>query len=214
MSATRILFRPVGLKEAELILTADSHRFPPRLPEQPIFYPVLNLEYASQITREWNAPKEPHFAGFVTRFTMNSNYAARFEEHVVGSSVHRELWVPADQLDEFNSHIVGRIELVEAHYGERYQGPEPLPTNLKGKKVAEQLRIFADLYDYNRVDFACELAANKVVVQLNFAWWLRRSGQSQGLELDRKSATLGLIVETFKLTSPDLTIFGSSEISG
>jgi hypothetical protein len=48
------LFRPVGQKELDLISESGFTRFPPRLPEQPIFYPVLNIEYAEQIARDWN----------------------------------------------------------------------------------------------------------------------------------------------------------------
>jgi hypothetical protein len=33
--------------------------FPPRLPEQPIFYPVTNLAFARQILQEWNVPTKP-----------------------------------------------------------------------------------------------------------------------------------------------------------
>ena len=43
------MYRPVGPKELELIAAAGYREFPPRLPEQPIFYPVLNEEYARQM---------------------------------------------------------------------------------------------------------------------------------------------------------------------
>ena len=39
---TIVLFRPVGEKELALIRQLDDRAFPPRLPEQPIFYPVAN----------------------------------------------------------------------------------------------------------------------------------------------------------------------------
>ena len=41
------LYRPVGLNELALIYDSNMLKFPPRLPEQPIFYPVLNQDYAS-----------------------------------------------------------------------------------------------------------------------------------------------------------------------
>ncbi len=40
------LSHPVDLEELLLIGDAEMRAFPPRLPEQPIFYPVLNEEYA------------------------------------------------------------------------------------------------------------------------------------------------------------------------
>ncbi|MCX6602849.1 MAG: ADP-ribosylation/crystallin J1, partial [Acidobacteria bacterium] len=51
---TLVLFRPTGEVELELIRAANWQAFPPRLPEQPIFYPVVNREYATQIARDWN----------------------------------------------------------------------------------------------------------------------------------------------------------------
>jgi hypothetical protein len=51
-----ILWRPVGPAELELIRNAAMRAFPPRLPEQPIFYPVLSEEYAIKIARDWNVP--------------------------------------------------------------------------------------------------------------------------------------------------------------
>ena len=49
-----ILYRPVGVGELRLIARSVFREFPPRLPEQPIFYPVLTLEYARKIARDWN----------------------------------------------------------------------------------------------------------------------------------------------------------------
>jgi hypothetical protein len=110
MPELRTLYRPVGLREMERILDADARCFPPRRKEQPIFYPVLVQEYAEQIARQWNTKDHRSgFAGFVTRFAIDAAYAARFEEHVVGTAIHRELWVPAEELDAFNDHLVGLL---------------------------------------------------------------------------------------------------------
>jgi hypothetical protein len=115
------LYRPVGLRELKLIADSGFKRFPPRLPEQPIFYPVLNFEYAAQIAGQWNTKRAP-FAGFVTRFEIDDPYACRFEVRIVGAQdVHRELWVPAEQLSEFNDHILDNIRVVGTYYGEGFQ---------------------------------------------------------------------------------------------
>lgn len=84
-----ILYRPVGLKEMQLIYESGLRAFPPRLPEQPIFYPVLNLEYAQQIARDWNT-KSSHFAGYVTRFEVEDAYITRFKRHIVGSRITKK----------------------------------------------------------------------------------------------------------------------------
>ncbi len=109
---TKTLYRPVGPAELELIRDSGWRAFPPRLPEQPIFYPVLNQEYAAQIARDWNVKESG--SGFVTRFDVDAGYLEKFPMQVVGGSVHEELWVPAEELEEFNSKIVGLIEVVES----------------------------------------------------------------------------------------------------
>ncbi|MBD2182705.1 ADP-ribosylation/crystallin J1 [Aerosakkonema funiforme] len=124
-----LLYRPVGLKELELIAQSEFKAFPPRLPEQPIFYPVLNFEYAEQIARDWNTQSNS-FAGFVTKFEVEDDYANKFAVRVVGSSIHQELWVPAEQLAEFNRHIVGKITVEAAYYGEKFVGEINPETNL------------------------------------------------------------------------------------
>lgn len=114
------LFRPVGIKELKLIKDSGMTKFPPRLPEQPIFYPVMNIEYARQIALEWNTKSAPGYAGFVTEFDIDDEYVSKFEVKTVGTSTHRELWVPAEELEEFNSHIIGEIQVVEEYFGEKY----------------------------------------------------------------------------------------------
>ncbi len=106
---TTTLYRPVGPRELALIEQSGWKAFPPRLPEQPIFYPVLNEGYAIQIARDWNVPASG--SGFVTRFEVQSDYLARFQPQCVGGREHEELWVPAEELPEFNRRIVGLIDV-------------------------------------------------------------------------------------------------------
>lgn len=105
-----ILFRPVGPKELALIAASGYREFPPRLPEQPIFYPVLNEDYARQIARDWNVPASG--ADFVVRFALKNEFANRYPIQTVGGSVHKELWIPAEELAEMNRNIVGFIEVI------------------------------------------------------------------------------------------------------
>ncbi len=126
MRQLRTLYRPVGLDELALIQATGLQRFPPRLPGQPIFYPVLTREYAQQIASQWNTKDSagrPTQVGFVVECDLPADYLNRFEEHQVGSALHRELWVPSEQLDYFNDNIQGRIRVVDVYYGDDYQGP-------------------------------------------------------------------------------------------
>jgi hypothetical protein len=106
---TTVLFRPVGPKELALIEASGFREFPPRLPDQPIFYPVLNEDYAIQIARDWNVRASG--AGFVTRFRVRTDFLAKYAPQVVGGKKHVELWIPAEQLPDFNRNIVGLIEI-------------------------------------------------------------------------------------------------------
>jgi hypothetical protein len=115
---TVALFRPIGQKELELIQSSDYREFPPRLPWQPIFYPVLNEEYATQIARDWNTKDAASgYAGYVTRFHVRKAFLRRYPVQTVGSSIHQEYWVPAEDLNEFNQNIVGRIEIIAEFRG-------------------------------------------------------------------------------------------------
>lgn len=109
-AAVTTLYRPVGPKELELISAGGWKAFPARRPEQPIFYPVLTEEYATQIARDWNTEASGH--GYVTRFKVRSAFLAKYPVQVVGNSTHQELWIPAADLAEFNRNIVGKIEVI------------------------------------------------------------------------------------------------------
>ncbi|MEU8773739.1 hypothetical protein [Streptomyces sp. NPDC048606] len=107
---TTTLWRPTGPREWELVRALERRAWPPRLPDQPIFYPVLNEDYAIRIARDWNVPRSG--VGHVTRFEVDSAFLSRYPVQQVGGRTILELWVPAEELDAFNAHIVGEIELV------------------------------------------------------------------------------------------------------
>jgi hypothetical protein len=109
-----ILYRPVGPKELALIKESGWKKFPPRLEWQPIFYPVMNEEYAIQIARDWNV--DASGSGYVTKFNIDADYVKKFEVQNVGGAIHEELWVPAQELEEFNSHIIGLIEVTKEFF--------------------------------------------------------------------------------------------------
>ena len=105
------LYRPTGPDELKKIEESGWKKFPPRLPEQPIFYPVMNEEYAIQIARDWNVPASG--TGYVTKFEVETEYLKQFDIQNVGGEIHNELWIPAEELEEFNRHIIGLIEVTQ-----------------------------------------------------------------------------------------------------
>jgi len=126
------LYRPVGLKEMELIAESGYKKFPPRLEWQPIFYPVLNQKYAEQIAKEWNTNDElSSNCGIVTEFEVNADYLDKFEIQNVGGKIHNELWVPSEELESFNENIIGEIKIVNAFFGEKYSESKNVILNEK-----------------------------------------------------------------------------------
>ncbi len=107
---TVTLWRPVGPKELALIRESGMSAFPPRLPEQPIFYPVTTEAYAIKIARDWNVPASG--SGYVTRFEVSKAFLDKYDVQVAGGREYREYWIPAEELPAFNAAIVGEIEVI------------------------------------------------------------------------------------------------------
>jgi hypothetical protein len=107
---TTILWRPTGPEELALVAESGWRAWPPRLPDQPIFYPVLNEAYAVLIARDWNVPASG--AGYVTRFEVRTDFLDHYDVQQAGGRDILEYWIPAADLDDFNRNIVGGIEVV------------------------------------------------------------------------------------------------------
>jgi hypothetical protein len=113
-----VLFRPVGQREYDLVAGSGFRRFPPRLPEELFFDPMTNEQSATQIARDWNTKDDASGrTGYVLRFHVDSEYLLRYPVRTVGSAVHQEYWIPAEELDAFNDKIRGKIEVVACYRG-------------------------------------------------------------------------------------------------
>jgi hypothetical protein len=194
-----------------LILEADSKAFPPRLPEQPLFYPVLNFTYAEQIARDWNT-KDPNsgFAGFVTTFDIDKEYIDQFEEHIVGSSTHCELWIPAEQINQFNQHILGRIEIKAAYYGINYKGAKHW--NNKNWYADELFNGLYQTWLHSGQDFSGEMTRNCNAILLNYGYWLQKGWSEYVLSEKHKLGLLRAIKQHWQDKFPDIHLFGSEVI--
>jgi hypothetical protein len=110
MSSTVTLYRPTGPEELELVRQSGFRRWPPRLPGQPIFYPVTNEQYAIDIASQWNVKDSG--VGYVTRFQVLESFMNAYLIQKVGGAHHTEWWVPASELEALNDNIVGLIEVI------------------------------------------------------------------------------------------------------
>lgn len=186
------LYRPVGLKELDLILSTDCKRYPERLPTQPIFYPVLNQEYAIEIAKNWNTKdSNSGFAGYVTEFDINEEYISKYDSHIVGAARHKELWVPAERLSEFNSQIIVPIRISHAFYGEQYVGQS---SKINSNNYMEQLISLKKLKNHNPMDFSDIIQTDWRIVTLNFLAWVE-CDYAQEIEEAEKKELLNAIRE-------------------
>ena len=121
MNETVTLFRPVGPLEFERIQASGYRAFPPRarvrMPGQPYFYPMVNMNYAVQIARDWNghACRADSGAGYVTRFRVRTDFILKYPVQTVGDTIHQELWIPAEELPALIRHAVSRLEIASLH---------------------------------------------------------------------------------------------------
>jgi len=170
------LYRPVGLYEMEKILESDGKEFPPRFPEQPIFYPVLNITYARQIAKEWNQKdSRSGFVGFVTEFEIDDGYIKSYETHCVGSKTHQEYWIPAEELQEFNKNIINKITIVDAFYGKQYTGIKPSGvTGFRETAINNQIYVLKNIMSYNAMDFSGTVFVEWKIINLNLLYWLNK----------------------------------------
>src|SRR5215216_4161179 len=196
-----ILYRPVGLQELALIYDSYMKAFPARLPQQPIFYPVLDLEYARQIASDWNV-KSGQYAGYVTEFKVEDKYIRQFEKHTVKGSQHQELWIPAEEMEKFNQHILGHIKVLEAHFGKKFQGFIPEKFGLQGRNAVEQFTLLANSYVYKRMDFYLEVKRNHKAVFLNYLFWQKYKFKNPGL----KEKVLQAIKEAWLTSFPKIPL--------
>jgi hypothetical protein len=110
MSESVVLYRPTGPEELVLVRESGFTKWPPRLPEQPIFYPMTNEQYAIDIASDWNVKASGY--GCVTRFHVRKKFMDRYEIQKVGGVNHTEWWIPAEDLEELNANMVGLIEVI------------------------------------------------------------------------------------------------------
>lgn len=198
MVETLTLYRPVGLKEAELVLASRCSGFPPRLPDQPIFYPVMNAEYARQIARDWNTPDAGSgHAGVVTAFDVDAAYLARFPVKTVGARLHQELWVPAEALADFNARLAGPVRFTEAWYGPGYRGPDSPLGPLEG-----QLRVLHGQAGTSDARLQELVRAHPAPVLFSFGWWASTPAGAQGLDTATRDALLARLRTAWAAVNP------------
>lgn len=196
---TRTLYRPVGLTEMQLILAEEPHAFPPRKDDQPYFYPVLTEEYAHQIARDWNTDDSiSGFAGFVTKFQIETAYLEQFEVQTVGGSIHKELWIPAADLAQFNEHIRGTIDIIAVYYGDNYEGARH---EFRDFAADGMCKFLYALVLKNKHDFRAEMMLSRREIYINYPYWMTQSYDE--IPSDRLKVFLQYLADAWRERFPD-----------
>ena len=141
---TKTLYRPVGEKELILIAECGFKKFPPRLESQPIFYPVLNAQYAVDIALKCNTNDSfGNYLGFVTSFEIAEEEFNKYKVQNVGEIHHNELWVPAEDLEGFNAAILHRIKVIRVFAGKQFKNftSESLIDSIEFQNIIYKSRI-------------------------------------------------------------------------
>jgi hypothetical protein len=194
-----ILYRPVGIEELALVFDSGMRAFPPRLPEQPIFYPVTNFGYASQIAHDWNTTSGSK-AGYVTTFDVEDDYVARFERRIVGGREHEELWVPSEELDEFNRRIEGLIEVDAAYFGGGFTGLVPGEFGLRGKDAVEQFVCLRGTADYSGMDFSGETYVQRRIVYCHYPFWREHDFTGVGVTVEQRDDLIARLERRWEIS--------------
>ena len=113
------LYRPVGPGQLAAIIAADWRAFPSQWSNQPFFFPLMDQAYAERVAQQWNVHNSG--SGFVLRFRVCKRFLADYEPKRIGGPSNWEYRIPAAELAQFNQHIMGTIELVEAYFAEQLQ---------------------------------------------------------------------------------------------
>lgn len=201
------LFRPVGLHELALMWDMRMRGFPPRLAHQPIFYPILTLDYAGQIARDWNTTDEKSgFAGYVSAFSVDGNYLSKFQQRKVGSSLHIEFWIPAEDVDSFNTAIRGQISVQSGYFGPQFIGY--ISNSLEGEKkdAVAQLLALLDVHDKAKTNPIYKISLDPKSVFLNWLFWAQHDFSIHGLDCAQRDVLLGALRRHWESTQIEIRL--------
>ena len=122
------------------------------------------------IAHDWNMPsRDVGFAGYVTAFDVDSSYVEAFEIHTVGGDICQELWVPAEELENFNRHIAPPIRVVAWCFDAQFTG-----LALNGQEMREQKPFLEALEDHALAEL---IRTNGDVLAVNLPFWLPEAGR-------------------------------------
>ena len=116
------LYRPLNADEFHEVEARSFRGFPPRPAEQPLFTALLSEEGASQIARHMRIAKACDNIVYVVKFLVEDAYIRQFPVQHVQERNRRALWIPADEIDILNQHLIGDIRVLASYEIDRADG--------------------------------------------------------------------------------------------
>ena len=113
------LYRPLSAEEYRAV---EEKGFPPRSEEQPLFTALLSEEGATQIARHMRIAKTAENLIYVVSFLVDDAYIRQFPVQHANERNRRALWIPADEVDILNQHLIGKIRLIASYQIDRSDG--------------------------------------------------------------------------------------------
>ena len=116
------LYRPLSAEEYRAVEEKGFTGFPPRSEEQPLFTALLSEEGATQIARHMRISKTAENLIYVVSFLVDDAYIRQFPVQHANERNRRALWIPADEVDILNQHLIGKIRLIASYQIDRSDG--------------------------------------------------------------------------------------------
>lgn len=116
------LYRPLCADEYHEIEALKFQGFPPRSGEQPLFTALLSQEGASQIAKHMKVAKQTEPTVYVVSFLVDDAYIRQFPVQHTEDRNRRALWIPADEMDILNQHLIGGIRVLASYEVNRDDG--------------------------------------------------------------------------------------------
>ena len=116
------LYRPLSAEEYRAVEEKGFTGFPPRSEEQPLFTALLSEEGATQIARHMRIAKTAENLIYVVSFLVDDAYIRQFPIQHANERNRRALWIPADEVDILNQHLIGKIRLIASYQIDRSDG--------------------------------------------------------------------------------------------
>jgi hypothetical protein len=191
------LYRPVEIDELARIFDSGMRAIPFNRPDFPACYAAMtDFDLASQIARDFSKTSALK-AGYVVSFTIDSDSASQYEHELGGEKErdYRILWVPPEELDTFNGHIEGLIEVDAAYFEDGFTGLVAEQYGLRGADAVEQFVCLRAIADRSLMDFFGETSAQRRIIYCHAPFWRTHDFTNQGVTIEKRDALIYDLVE-------------------